>query len=511
MIDETLILGIQWKDSAGNERFSVSDYVDIVSHPGYVIFNWDIDNTVTANAGPISFSVRIYRVDANHRVTYSFSTLTATSFISNALDYDVVSLIEGESMNDLILGRLTNSPAPADTGDAEEPQIILALPANVDLDPLTMVKQLLVQAVSPDGGRISYSWKFKPYGSETEGTFGGATDPKLYKITEDENFIVDNDYFIKGTITNGIQSYILLRPDTEYVIGGSIAEYKAEHDDVDIYELYASAIADAVGQYSVVVNNRCNGSNKAVVVGPCVVPGPSAFTVTPSHGRIGNFLTSSGKCALSVDRASLAPVEYGPADNFITNWYEDQIDDDHRRGISGYAFTAGEDMNTHEGVPSEQRSMFDHTYIAQTVATRNGVQSLPSEVNLQYFRVTADPEDYKQVLNLSSNTVTLTSANDVQEVTVSISNADSIIADSYSYQWYKDLAVNGGAIGINQIEEGDEMLPGETNATIQFSETQNPNIGASGIGNYYYCVVTRTLNGKDTVVVSNSVYLGKSY
>lgn len=168
-------------------------------------------------------------------------------------------------------------------------------------------------------------------------------------------------------------------------------------------------------------------------------------------------------------------------------------------------------MNTHEGVPSEQRSMFDHTYIAQTVATRNGVQSLPSEVNLQYFRVTADPEDYKQVLNLSSNTVTLTSANDVQEVTVSISNADSIIADSYSYQWYKDLAVNGGAIGINQIEEGDEMLPGETNATIQFSETQNPNIGASGIGNYYYCVVTRTLNGKDTVVVSNSVYLGKSY
>lgn len=323
MIDETLILGIQWKDSAGNERFSVSDYVDIVSHPGYVIFNWDIDNTVTANAGPISFSVRIYRVDANHRVTYSFSTLTATSFISNALDYDVVSLIEGESMNDLILGRLTNSPAPADTGDAEEPQIILALPANVDLDPLTMVKQLLVQAVSPDGGRISYSWKFKPYGSETEGTFGGATDPKLYKITEDENFTVNNDYFIKGTITNGIQSYILLRPDTEYVIGGSIAEYKAEHDDVDIYELYASAIADAVGQYSVVVNNRCNGSNKAVVVGPCVVPGPSAFTVTPSHGRIGNFLTSSGKCALSVDRASLAPVEYGPADNFITNWYED--------------------------------------------------------------------------------------------------------------------------------------------------------------------------------------------
>lgn len=511
MIDESLILGIQWKDSVGNERFSVSDYVDIVSHPGYVIFNWDLDNSVTANAGPISFSVRIYRVDANHRVTYSFSTLTATSFISTALDYDVASLIEGESMNDLVIGRLTNSPAPADTGDAEEPNIILPLPANVDLDPITMQKQLLIQAVSVDGGRISYTWKFKPYGSESEGTFGGATEPKLYKITTDESFTADNDYYIKGTIVNGIQSYVLLRPGTEYEIDGSIADYKEAHDGVDIYELFASAIADAVGQYSVVVNNRCNGSNKSIIVGPCVVPGPSAFTVEPSHGTIGNYLNTSGKCALYVTRTSLAPEAYGEPDQFVTNWYEDQVDDDHRRGISGYSFTAGEDAITHEGVPSEQRSLFDHVYIAQTVATRNGVQSLPSEVNLQRFRVTADPDEYKQVLALSANTVTLTSANDVKEVTVSVTNADSIVADSYSYQWYKDLAVNGGAIGINQIEEGDEPLPGEIDRTIQFSETQNPNIGQSGIGNYYYCVVTRSLNGKDSVVVSNSVYLGKSY
>jgi hypothetical protein len=54
------------------------------------------------------------------------------------------------------------------------------------------------------------------------------------------------------------------------------------------------------------------------------------------------------------------------------------------------------------------------------------------------------------------------------------------------------------------------MLTGETSNVIQFGEN-NPNIGAGGIGNYYYCKVTRSLNGKDTVVISNSVYLGKSY
>lgn len=504
MVDETLILGIQWKDSVGNEHFSVSDFIDIISHPGYVIFNWDIDSSVTANAGPISFSVRIYRLDANKQVTYSFSTLTATSFISNALNYDTNALSEGDSMNSLVLGRLTNSPAPVNTGDAVEPTIILHLPANIDLDASTSLAQLLVQAIATDGGRVSYKWKYKPLGSESTVNFGGDTNDKLYKATEDELFTENNDYYLKAATAGGVDSYQLLSDETDFERGTSVADWRAAHDDAVVYEKYASANANATGYYYVEINNRHNGSNNTVIEGPCLVPGPSTFNIVPSHSPSGNFLSSSGKCLLSVERTSNAPAAYGPADSFVTQWFEDEATEVNRKGVANN-YTVGGDG----GVPSEARALFDHTYIAQTVAVRNGVQSAVPDI--QTFRVTADPADpnYLQRLSLSTNTVTLTSANDVQEVAVSVSNADSILADSYSYQWYKDLGASG-QVGVNVLGEEDIMLTGETSNVIQFGEN-NPNIGAGGIGNYYYCKVTRSLNGKDTVVISNSVYLGKSY
>lgn len=501
MVDETLILGIQWKDSVGNEHFSVSDFIDIVSHPGYVIFNWDIDSSVTANAGPISFSVRIYRLDANKQVTYSFSTLTATSFISNALNYDTNALSEGDSMNSLVLGRLTNSPAPVNTGDAVEPTIILHLPANIDLDASTSLAQLLVQAIATDGGRVSYKWKYKPLGSESTVNFGGDTNDKLYKATEDELFTEDNDYYLKSSTTGGVDSYQLLSDETDFERGTSIADWRSAHDDAVVYEKYASANANATGYYYVEINNRHNGSNNTVVEGPCLVPGPSAFTVVPSHARAANFLNSSGKCTMNIDRTSNAPAAYGDPDDFVSVWYEDEIDPSAQKG-TGALYTAGGD----EGVPSEARAKFDHVYIVQTKAKRNGV--LSSVPDVQEFRVTADPADYKQTVGVSANSITLISPSDVQEMAVSVTNADSILADSYSYQWYKDL----GARNIGNVEtvsEEDEAISGATSAVLQVGETTS--IGASGIGNYYYCKVTRTLNGKDTVATSESIYLGKSY
>lgn len=500
MVDETLILGIQWKDSVGNEHFSVSDFIDIVSHPGYVIFNWDIDSSVTANAGPISFSVRIYRLDANKQVTYSFSTLTATSFISNALNYDTNALSEGDSMNSLVLGRLTNSPAPVNTGDAIEPTVILHLPANIDLDASTSLAQLLVQAIATDGGRVSYKWKYKPLGSESTVNFGGATNDKLYKATTDELFTEDNDYYLKAATTGGVDSYQLLSDETDFERGTSIADWRAAHDDAVVYEKYASANADAVGYYYVEINNRHNGSNNTIVEGPCLVPGPSSFTVTPSHETIGNFLDTSGTCLLQIQRTSNAPVAYGDPDDFVSVWYEDSINPENQKGANQQYIVGG------EGVPTEARAKFDHTYLVQTKAKRNGV--LSSVPDVQEFRVTADPANYKQTVSVSANSITLTDPTDVQEMAVTVSNADSILADSYSYQWYKDL----GARNIGNVETtGEEDIPidGATSAVLRVGETTS--IGASGIGNYYYCKVTRTLNGKNTIATSESIYLGKSY
>ena len=501
MGDTSLILGIQWKDSVGNEHFSVADYVDIISHPGYVIFNWDIDSSVTANAGPISFSVRIYRINDNKEVIYSFSTLTATSFINNALNYDINTLSEGDSMNSLVLGRLTNSPAPVNTGDAAEPVITLHLPANIDLDASTSLAQLLVQAIAPDGGRISYKWKYKPLGSESTVNFGGDTNDKLYKATTDELFTEDNDYYTRNETTGGVVSYQLLNDETDFERGTSIAEWRSAHDDVTVYEKFASANANATGYYYVEINNRHNGSNNTKVEGPCLVPGPSAFSVVPSHAKIGNFLNTSGKCVINVDRTSNAPAAYGPPDEFVSIWYEDIIDSEAQKA-TGPMYTAGGD----EGVPSEARAKFDHVYLVQTKAKRNGVLSAVPDV--QEFRVTADPADFKQIVGVSANSITLTSVDDVQEMAVSVTNADSILADSYSYQWYKDL----GARNIGNVEtvsEEDEPIANANSAVLRVGETTS--IGASGIGNYYYCKVTRTLNGKDTVATSESIYLGKSY
>lgn len=510
MIDESLIIGIQWRDSAGNEHFSVSDYIDIVSHPGYVIFNWDINEEITRNSGPISFSVRIYRLDENRNVEYSFSTLTATSFISSALNYDATALLEGESMNSLVIGRLTNSPAPSGTGSAEAPIIITNLPSYQDLATVTGERQLAVQAYSPDGGRISYVWQYKGLNSGDYSNFSGSNNNKNYIQTTDEVFMEDNTYYVKTGTVNGVDAYRAINPQSTtegYDIGDSIAEWIAGQEEITaLYELYATAVVTTTGYYQALVTNRHDGATNTIVAGPCIIPGPATFSVASPDAPTNNFLDTSGRKVLVVNCTSNS--EYEPKDQFKITWKDKVTGDDSTETQVGVVQQVTEASTITaggaEGVPSEARALYDHTFSASIVATRNGDDSVVPEVKT--FRVTADPEQYPPQLALTSENVTLESNTDIKTVTVSVTNVDNINSDGYTYQWYKDL----GTTNAHVVDDVDIALPGETSATIQFSET-NSNIGQGGIGNWYFCAVTNTLNGKNKTVYSNSVYLGKSY
>lgn len=501
MDDNDLIIGVQWKNTVGDEHFSKADFIDIYSHPGYVVFNWDINNEITRNAGPISFSVRIYKIDPDTQsVIYSFSTLTATSFISNALDYDVNSLAEGTDMNDLVIRRLTNSPAPNAGGEALPPFIVERFPDVLDLNPVTGQRQLAVQATSQDGGRLSYVWMYRPLGGATDGTFTGASNPKNYMITSDETFQEGNDYYVPTT-GNGTSAYRLLIVNNEYDVGENIADWIESKDDINqVYELFATAIAERTGLYTVEVKNRQGGATNSVMVGPCTIPGPSTFIVTSDSSIEGNFL-SSGRKLLVLTTTSNAPYE--TPDTFKTEW-KDITDPENPVVVAtnSASYIVGGD----DGIPSGQRALYDHTFQSTTVACRNGDESAVPVVKT--FRVTADPRDsqYAPQLVLTDENVTVSSPTDTKTVTVNIVNDSEINSDNYTYQWYKDL----GNTGINTEENDDIALPGEIYPSIILGET-NPNITATGIGNWYYCKVTNHLNGEIKTVYSNSVKLNKSY
>lgn len=475
-----------------------------------MIFNWDIGEEITRNSGAISFSVRIYELNDENNVIYSFSSLTATSFISSALNYDISVLTEGEDLNSLVLGRLTNSPAPKGTGTAEAPIIYTQLPAYQDLATITGERQLAIQAYSPDGGRVSYVWQYKGLQSGDYSSFSGANNNKNYILTTDETFQEDNTYYVKSDVAGGVSSYRALNPlsSTEgYEIGENIAEWLEGKDDIsELYELYATAVATKTGYYQVLVTNRHDGATNTIVAGPCIIPGPSPFSVASPDAPTNNFLDTSGRKVLVVNCTSNS--EYEPKDQFKITWKDKVTGDDSTEAQVGVVqqvtdastITAG----GAEGVPSEARALYDHTFTASIVATRNGDDSAVPEVKT--FRVTADPDQYPPQLALTSENVTLESNTDIKTVTVSVTNMENINSDSYTYQWYKDL----GTTNAHVVDDVDIMLPGETSATIQFSET-NTNIGQGGIGNWYFCAVTNTLNGKNKTVYSNSVYLGKSY
>lgn len=327
---------VEWTNANGRSGISKAYTVDVDSEPGYVIFGWPIDAAITETQGKVQFSVRIYQVDENKALEYSWATVPATVEIKNSLNFDISALLAENDAeiirrnDELILNRLTNSVV-SDTGEAEAAAPIFYdraevngeatnfgdLPATFDMsDEQGADNKLYAAAYSTDEGTVSYRWVKTTYAPT--GYLKITLSQDDYKVgtyyvkTEDGEYVLANGGFEEGTTyyvaqygTDGfddgaVQKLVKvptldeLREENKTYFGQTSQEgkkpityklYTGEILDgvmVDdegftsniVYENATCALPNGVGRYRVVATNRSGKSTAATNSTTCIIAPP---------------------------------------------------------------------------------------------------------------------------------------------------------------------------------------------------------------------------------------------
>lgn len=247
-----------------------------------VLIGWPITQDVTAKAGSIKFSVRLFELEGNS-YKRSFGTLIGQLVVNPSLDFAIskaeIDNIQGNLNDDVekqVLDRMISSPAADYSKDkVVSPVFLFRYKEGVgpaDFCSADAGDVLRVQAVAP--GSITYSW-FK--GEKTP-----ITAKSIFKKLEafKENILI---YENKGT---------------EEAPNYRLADVAADTFDQGgpYYELYSEYVlpneGDITGEYHCVAQNTMYGYTRAsneplnvpkdqtendCKIGSVVVPGPTAF------------------------------------------------------------------------------------------------------------------------------------------------------------------------------------------------------------------------------------------
>ncbi len=79
---------IQWYVDDSIKGFSESHFRDITSESGKIIFEWPIDNSITAQAGTVYFSIVFFKKKNDREYEYMLNTLPTQMTINKGLDID---------------------------------------------------------------------------------------------------------------------------------------------------------------------------------------------------------------------------------------------------------------------------------------------------------------------------------------------------------------------------------------------------------------------------------------
>ena len=79
---------VQWYVDDSIKGFSESRFRDITSESGKIIFEWPIDNSITAQPGTVYFSIVFFKKKNDREYEYMLNTLPAQMTISKGLDID---------------------------------------------------------------------------------------------------------------------------------------------------------------------------------------------------------------------------------------------------------------------------------------------------------------------------------------------------------------------------------------------------------------------------------------
>lgn len=88
LADNQIRIFVQWYVDDSNKGFSESHYRDITTESGKIIFDWPINNEITAQAGTVYFSVIFFKKKNDREYEYMLNTLPAQMTISKGLEID---------------------------------------------------------------------------------------------------------------------------------------------------------------------------------------------------------------------------------------------------------------------------------------------------------------------------------------------------------------------------------------------------------------------------------------
>jgi hypothetical protein len=494
LADDSMNIYIQWQNADGESGASKEWIRDIESEPGYIIFGWPITSSITKTSGSVKFSVRFYKLDSDQQtLAYSFSTLTSSVTVRPALDFDVTK-VEAEDMSKQILNRLVNSQLAG--VNVSEPQFLLDL---VDVSYLYNVetngdepgtRTLRVYCYSPNGtGTISYTWvKIPADGSEaveTEGT-------NVFEITKDSTRVEYKSYYTKA------------ESGTYVLYNGTLED--AVDNDVDVYEMYSTFVADAAGKYYVVVTNTAKvgeteledgGTDvkygtKSVNSTTCVIPVPVSLEVI-----------SPAKSAIISDEEDAEPVEIEVSqtstDNedftqFSYQWKKKHYDDEE--------FDEIEDATDSKYSPTE-----DGLYFATVTNTLNkATMSADSDV-CRVTHAASKPDITEYIGATATNSGTIRVGRTLTlKVDVKINDAHwDETADSIAYQWYDyNIADGASDADLDAVDAGfaDGTYDPSAHTEDKIISGAINNFYTASAANTYYCLVTTTYNGTVKKTVS---------
>ena len=531
---------IQWKssetDEDGNPKEGVSKpwIQDIVSEPGYLIFGWPISSKITKAPGPVTFSVRFYRLDDTEKLVYSFSTLDQTVTVKPALDYDIEDIVNDTNFIDdteaLIKGRAINSPNTASDVDAAIPEwedgILAALYSdayvyktlerpngNWKLAHLGMNNgfssepvQMIISAVSDDSGVVSYKWSKVDGKTDQLDEFLKDGETPYYQVvayiedtTAEADRLSNKTYYYKDG-----DKYKVISPST------SLDEVREEKT---VYQLVSIAIADEVGRYIGTARNRVGKvfsddlSTDAIVFLKPSIPEIGELEVTN-----GAILDGTSEVTLSLasvvlnDELGENATAAGCKDTYV--W--------HRRTLGSEADATPEDLE-------DTRDQL----ILTDPASQEGWYSVTVTNNLNNETASTTSEELR--VTKPANKVVL-SVNTVREISVDQARIDGLhvevagledaatrtAEDTLTFQWFEYHADGSSSRDdIAAAEEGAYEPHGDQSIatlitdderviTSSQTDTFYPPANEDG---YYYCLVTNTYNGTSKSVASPFYYV----
>lgn len=534
---------IQWRSTAVDEDgkqvegISVPWVKDIESQPGYIIFGWPLSSKITAKEGKVQFAVRFYKYDKEQeKLTYSLSTLTATAEIKPSLDFNLPKIITDtpdriDDASNLINNRFVNSTGTTGGTPALEPLFVRNLGSTgikitddkgnecreIFLDKSTGLFVDYVEAVSLDGGAITYTWKKYNYdtGERMQGKDSEGNEYMPYETTYIQTEDLERDankvYYTASLSEDGVQAY------TQYL--GAIP---SEDPSTIIYEKVSKGTMNSIGKYIVTSTNRVKQSRQTIDSMTVIIKRPSEVVIEKdvAASAIIPAQVPESDVPASVD-ISIKAVTQDTDDkkpNEVTyQWYKkaptaDPKDSEGWEEISKatdkkYTITGFDEV-------TDQGHQGDGYYKVKVTNTLNK-EATTAESTVCRVTHTATKPDVSTAspLDLQFSTACKEGFSVKAEIPKSAGEVGRTEEDSLTYQWYRYYR----ASALTEYEDrelaekgeynfdGDYIINGATKATFK----PDPEVHQNLAGYTLYCEVTNTYNGTVAKRCSNFFNLGR--